>query len=191
MIQRRNYIWLVPLALFVTFPAWRIPVGNFLTPRVTYENPRNTDPKSQNFNMETVRILQNKDGRITAEVRAQQAFTTGVPNEYALNNVDADLYNAAGEPTVVVADKGIFNGDSQQLTLMNNVIITKPSDDQRLYTELLHYDDRKQLVKSPGPTRIVGKSFEITGTGLNHDIVRGTYDLGGRVHCLIIGSIAQ
>jgi LPS export ABC transporter protein LptC len=191
MIQRRNYIWLVPLALFVTFPAWRIPVGAFLTPRVTYENPRNTDPKSQNFNMETVRILQNKDGRITAEVRAEQAFTTGTPNEYTLNNVDADLFNSAGEPTAVVADKGIFNGDSQQLTLMDNVIITKASDDQRLYTDLFHYDDRKQLVNSPGPTKIVGKSFEINGIGLDHDIVKGTYELGGRVRCTIIGSISH
>jgi len=190
MIKRRNYIWLVPLTLIVTFPAWRIPVAAFLTPRISYEKEPTGTGKSQNFSMENVSILQNKNGMVTAEIRAEKAFTTKVPNEYTLERVDADLYNAEGEPTRVVARRGTYDGTDMQLTLREDVVITKESENQRLYTELLHYDDKKQVVSCPDKTRIEGKDIVISGTGLDHDIARGTYELGGRVLCTIKGSIA-
>lgn len=191
MIKRRNLIWLVPLSFIATFPAWRIPVGNFLTPRATDEAPQTQDAKRQNFNMETVRILQNKNGAVTAEIRAQRAFTTDNPDEYSLEFVDGDLYNTKGESTNITARQGIFNGTSQQLTLMDNVVIVKESDNQRLYTDLLYYDDKRQTVYCPNQTRMEGQDVTINGRGLTHDIVKGTYDLEGRVLCVIKGSISS
>jgi len=190
MIKRRNYIWLVPLTLIVTFPLWRIPAGAFLAPRVTYETHRENDDKRQNFTMQNVRILQNKNGRVSAEIRAKTAFTTETPEEYRMETVNADIYNAKGEPTNISAEQGIFNGASQQLTLLDNVVIVKENDDQHLYTDLLYYDDSKKLVYCPNATRIEGKDVRIDGTGLTHDMVKGTYELGGRVHCLLKGSIS-
>ncbi|SHO42923.1 LPS export ABC transporter periplasmic protein LptC [Desulfopila aestuarii] len=190
MIKRRNYIWLVPLSLIVTFPVWRIPVASFLTPRVTYEPPRTEDPKRQNFKMETVRILQNKNGKISAEIRAERAFTTDNPDEYSLEIVDGDIYNTKGEVTNITARQGVFNGASQQLTLIDNVVIAKESDNQHLYTDLLYYDDTKKLVFCPNKVLIEGQDASITGTGLSHDIAKGTYDLGGRVFCNTQGSIS-
>ena len=162
MIKRRNYIWLVPLSLIVTFPAWRIPVASFLTPRVTQEPPRTENLKRQNFKMETVRILQNKDGMMSAEIRAERAFTTDNPDEYALENVDGDIYNTKGERTNVTARQGIFNGVSQQLTLIDNVVIAKESDNQHLYTDLLYYDDTRKLIYCPDKVRIEGKEGKAT-----------------------------
>jgi len=190
MIKRRNYIWLVPLSLIVTFPAWRIPVASFLTPRVTQEPPRTENLKRQNFKMETVRILQNKDGLMSAEIRAERAFTTDNPDEYALENVDGDIYNTKGERTNVTARQGIFNGASQQLTLIDNVVIAKESDNQHLYTDLLYYDDTRKLIYCPDKVRIEGKEGTISGTNLSHDITKGTYDLGGRVRASSQGSIS-
>ena len=190
MIKRRNYIWLVPLTLIATFPIWRIPVTSFLTPRVTHEPPRTEDPKRQNFKMEKVRILQSKNGMISAEIRAERAFTTDNPDEYALENVDGDIYNDKGELTNVTARQGVFNGTSQQLTLIDNVVIAKESENQHLYTDLLYYDDTRKLIYCPDAIRIEGKDGTITGNGLSHDIVKGTYDLGGRVFCSTHGSIS-
>lgn len=191
MIKRRNFIWLIPLALVTTFPIWRIPVGTFLTPRVDYDVPATQGvEKRQNFNMETVKILQSKNGKVTAEIRAKNAFTTDTPNEYILDKVTADLFNNEGDPTNVVALRGIFNGSTQHLTLMDNVIITKASANQRLYTDLLYYDDSKRLVNCPGKTRMEGDGIEVTGTGLDYDIQQGMYQLGGRVLCITEGSIS-
>jgi LPS export ABC transporter protein LptC len=192
MIKRRNLIWLIPLGLIVTFPAWRIPVGNFLAPRGGY-NAATTEPNEnvQNFNMETVKILQSKNGRITAEIRAVSAFTTETPNEYILEQVDADLYNTAGEPTNVIAKRGMFDGTTQHLTLMDDVVITKINAGQRLYTDLFYYDDNKQAVNCPGNTRIEGEDIQVTGTSLDYDIEKSYYEMGGRVLCLIKGSISQ
>ncbi|MFV0435845.1 MAG: LPS export ABC transporter periplasmic protein LptC [Desulfopila sp.] len=190
MIKRRNYIWLAPLALLVTFPLWRQPVGMFLAPRIPQESPRKAvDNKRQNFTMQTVRILQSKNGEVSTEIRATRAFTTDTPDEYRLEMVDADLYNARGEPTNITAEQGVYNGTSQQLTLIDNVVIFKQSNEQRLFTDLLYYDEGKQLVYCPNATRLVGKDVEIAGTGLTYQMALGTYELGGRVHCLLQGSI--
>jgi LPS export ABC transporter protein LptC len=191
MIKRRNLIWLIPLALIATFPAWRIPVGEFLTPREGYDIVTESNENVQNFNMETVKILQSKNGRITAEIRAVSAFTTETPNEYILEQVDADLFNTTGEPTNVVARRGMFDGTTQHLTLMDDVVITKIKAGQRLYTDLFYYDDNKQTVNCPGNTRIEGEDIQVTGTSLDYDIEKGYYEMGGRVLCLIKGSISQ
>lgn len=191
MIKRRNLIWLIPLGLMITFPLWRIPVAKFLTPRVTYNSSvTQKDTESHDFNMEVVRILQSKNGKITAEIRAQSAFTTEKPNEYILEKVDADLFNNDGEATNVIAERGIYDGLTQHLTLMDDVVITKPKADQRLYTDLLYYDDKKRLVNCPGKTRIKGETIEVTGTSLDYDVERGYYEMGGRVYCLIEESIS-
>ncbi len=191
MIKRRNLIWLIPLFLMVTFPVWKIPVGNFLTPRVTYDKiDTKRDLEAQNFNMETVRILQSKNGKITAEIHSKSAFTTEKPNEYILDKVNADLFNNEGQATNVVAERGIFNGATQHLTLMDNVVITKPSAEQRLFTDLFYYDDKNRKVNCPGKTRIKGETIEVTGTSLDYDVELGYYEMGGRVLCLIEGSIS-
>lgn len=191
MIKRRNFIWLIPLILIATFPAWQIPVGNFLAPRSEYDySVTKTVGDAQNFSLETVKILQSKNGNITAEIRAEKAFTTKTPDEYSLAIVDAELYNNEGEATNVKAQRGIFNGATQQLTLMDNVVITKVAANQQLHTGILYYDDKRRVVNCPGKTRIQGKDIDITGTGLDYDIEKGFYELGGRVTCLIKGSIS-
>lgn len=192
MIKRRNLIWLVPLALMLSFPAWRIPVGNFLTPRggVDQESIPGEE-QAQNFNMEQVRIVQGKQGRITAEIRAVSAFTTEKTGEYILDKVDADIFNESGEVTNVVAKRGIFDGQTEILTLMDDVVITKEKDDQNLYTDLFYYNDKEQQVHCPGPTRIEGEGITVNGTSFDYDVVKGYYEMQGRVLCLIEGSISS
>ena len=70
----RNTIWLVPLLFIVTFPLWSVPVGKFLSPRGSFDpGPNQQQPDTQNFNMDTVQILQNQKGKKTALIRARQS----------------------------------------------------------------------------------------------------------------------
>lgn len=186
MIKRRNLIWLVPLILIVTFPAWRIPVGKFLTPRGGFDPAyAKIDKDAHNFVMETVRILESDEGRITAEIRAAIALTTDVANEYALETVDADIFNENGETTNIKAKNGVFGGDSKLLTLTDDVVVHKLDGDQRLYTDLLYYDDNKQTVHCPGPTRLTGDGIEVKGSSLDYDLKTDQYVVGGRVFTTI------
>jgi LPS export ABC transporter protein LptC len=186
MINQRSIIWLVPLVLLVTFPAWRIPLGAFLTPRGGYD-PAYADLKKDvhNFTMDKVRIQQIHNGRKSAEIRAESARTAEKEDEYILTKVNTDIFDNEGELTNIIADKGIYNAVTRQLTLIDNVIVQKTSDKQTLYTDLLYYDDEKRTVKCPGDTRLTADGGEIRGSSLDYDINTSQYEIGGRVHCLL------
>ncbi len=188
MIQRRNYIWLVPLALMVSYPLWRLPAAAFLTPRGGYD-PAYANLKSDvhNFVMEKVTIFEHKSARKTAVIKAEKAYSAEKPDEYVLENVDSDIFNPSGEATHIVAKRGIFNTSANLLTLSDEVVVDKQADGQRLYTDLLYYDDKKRTVHCPGKTKLVGEDVEINGSSFDYNIENGQYEIGGRVKTLING----
>jgi LPS export ABC transporter protein LptC len=188
MINQRNSIWLIPLALLITFPLWRLPLGAFLTPRGGYDPAyANLDADTHNFTMDKVRIQQIHSGKKSAEIRAESARTGDKPDEYIMTKVDTDVYDNEGEITNITADRGIYNVETKQLTLIDNVVILKSKDQQSLYTDLLYYDDEKRTVWCPVPTRMVAEDAEIRGGNLRYEVESGQYEIGGRVHCLIEG----
>jgi len=185
----RNTIWLIPLSIIVTFPLWSIPVGNFLTPRGNFTATPTTDqtPDSHNFNMNTVKILQNQQGKKTAFIRAGKAHTGEDPNLLILESVSADLFDEAGNITNIIAKTGKYSTTTKILTLIDDVIVHKTVDKQFLYSDLLIYDSEQRIVNSPGKTRLQGEDVEINGGSLNYDIKSGTYVIDNRVHCIING----
>jgi LPS export ABC transporter protein LptC len=188
MINQRNMIWLIPLALLISFPIWKPPLASFLTPRGGYDPAyANLDTDTHNFTMDSVRIQQIHSGKKSAEIRAENARTGEKPDEYIMTKVDTDVYDNEGKITNITADRGIYNVETKQLTLIDNVVIHKTSDQQSLYTDLLYYDDEKRTVWCPGATRMEAEDAEIRGGSLRYEVESGKYEIGGRVHCLIEG----
>jgi LPS export ABC transporter protein LptC len=188
MISQRNLLWLVPLALLVTFPLWRIPLASFLTPRGGYDPAyADVDTETHNFTMDTVRVQQIHSGIKSAEIRAENARTGDKPDEYVMTKVDTDIYDKEGAITNITADRGLYNIETKQLTLIDNVVINKTKDKQSLYTDLLYYDDDKRTVWCPGATRLVAEDAEINGGSLRYEIDTGQYEIGGRVRSVIEG----
>ncbi|MGB3210800.1 MAG: LPS export ABC transporter periplasmic protein LptC [Desulforhopalus sp.] len=186
----RNTIWLIPLLLIVTFPLWSIPVGNFLTPRGGFDPVlKNEKTDTHNFNMDTVKILQNQEGRKTAVIRAQKARTGEDPNLIIMEMVDADLYDKDGYLTKINAKTGKYSMTTKILTLANDVVVNKTRDKQFLYTDLLLYDSERQIVRCPGRTRLEGESVEIKGGSLVYNINNQTYVIDKRVNVIINGFI--
>lgn len=187
----RNSIWLIPLLAILTFPAWSIPLGKFLTPRGGFDPDLKKAPsKSHDFHMDRVKITQNQDGKDTALVLADKAKTGETPDILLMENVDADIYDADGEITKITARKGRYNTVSRLLTLTDEVVVNKMVDNQFLYSDLLHYDSEQRTVFSPGTTRLEAENASIDGGNLHYDIRTRTYEIGGRVHCIIDGFIA-
>lgn len=190
MRLHRNIIWLVPLFFIVTFPFWSIPVGNFLSPRGGFDNSlKNNGPEGNNFNMERVQILQNQKGEKTAVIRAQKAHSGEDPNLLVMEEVNADIYDRQGNITTIVAKTGKYNMTSKILTLIDQVVIDKRRDKERLYTDLLFYDSEKRTVDCPGKTRLEGDKVTIDGGSLHYDIQKERYVIGKGVDCTINGFI--
>jgi len=186
MKLHRNTVWLVPFIMLVTFPLWKIPVGSFLTPRegVKYNNKSSG---GHNFNMETVKILQNQKGKKTALIRAKSASTNKKSEILTLETVDADLFDADGNITHIVSKTGKYNTITKILTLIDDVVVNKSHDKQMLYTDLLHYDSEKRTVNCPGKTKLIGEDVEIDGGSLDYSINTSTYEIGGRVYVVLEG----
>lgn len=186
MLHSRNLLWIIPLLLLVTFPAWRKPLATFLEPRGGYDPDfGKQDQNVQNFILEEVVIIQDQLGTKTAEVHADSAYTTDIPNEFELIVVDADLFGKDGERVNITSEKGLYNTETRKLTLQQNVRVSREMENQHLFTELLYYNDDEQTIHSPVSTRLVSDNLEINGSSLDYDIATTQYQIGGRVHCII------
>ncbi len=188
MKLHRNTVWLVPLILTLTFPLWRIPVASFLTPRGDFDhNLKSKNSGTHNFNMETVKILQNQKGKKTALILAKSAHTDEKADILTLETVEADIFDEDGNITHIVSRTGKYNIATKILTLIDDVVVNKTHDKQYLYTDLLYYDSNKRTVNCPGKTRLIGENVEIDGGSLNYSIHESEYEIGGRVHVVLGG----
>ena len=190
MRLNRNTIWLIPLAIIFSYPLWSIPVGRFLAPRGNFDEKKADQAETtQVFTMQEVKIIQNDQGHKSAEIVARHARTDDDPNILILDGVNANLFDNNNEVTNIVAKQGDYNMATKMLTLIENVVVDKVKDNQQLYTDLLHYDNIKNTVDCPGPTRIKGDTFEVKGGNLFYDLKTRSYVLANRVSCDIRGFI--
>lgn len=189
MILHRNALWLVPLVCLITFPIWKIPVANFLTPRTSEESSHSQEKEEgYNFSMNSVIIRQIEAARETAVIHAATASSSEErPNEYILEQVDGDIIDNQDNTTNIVADSGIYNVETKLLKLTGNVIITNRADNSAMKTSLLFYDGNERRVTSPKKTRLLGKGITVDGSSFEHDMNTGIYTVGGRVHCVLQG----
>jgi len=185
-MNSRNVIWLVPLALLLTFPLWRIPLAAFLAPRGGYDPAlAQNRPDAHDFTMNTVHITQSHNGKTTLDLIATRAMTGKTTNEFKMEDVNATIITEQGEHTYVTAKKGIFDKGSSLLSLIDDVVIKKPKDKYEIYTDLLHYNDKTKIANCPGATRLIGDKVTIKGGSLKYNTVSSNYDIGGRVYCTL------
>ena len=188
MINTRNLTWVIPLVIFIATPLWYRPLANFLTPKGNFDSAiQKRQANVHDFTMNSVFLIQSKQGKITAEIKAEETYTGDVKSNYIMKDVNAVLYSETGEKTVITSLKGIFYSEKEQLTLIDNVVVVKPEDNQRLYTDLLHYFDDTRVVHSPGNTRLVSDNVEVKGSSLHYDMKTGAYEITGRVYCTVKG----
>ncbi len=186
MINSRNLTWVIPLLLFVSFPLWRPPVADFLSPRGGYdESLANRKLDAHNFKMEQVHITQSENGATTLVIQARQAHTGTTQDEFELEDVDATITSNTGEETIVVARKGILNKKQALLTLIDDVVLTQLKNNYTLRTDHLIFNDTTNIVNSLGKTRVTGEKIDITGNNLIFNTKTESYDLGGRVRCIL------
>ncbi|OQX15917.1 MAG: LPS export ABC transporter periplasmic protein LptC [Desulfobulbaceae bacterium A2] len=185
MMQSRNLLWLLPLFLLGLIPlVWR-PLGNFLTPRGGYDQAAldRAMQLGRAFLLDDIVINLASEGIPSWEIRSRQAQTES-GNDRLINMVEVTAVhnNRNGEKVFIESRRGTYHMDTRLLTLLEDVVLKKPSKGEVLRTELLHYDDVSKKVDSPVAVDIVSPSYHITGGRMDYDITTDRYDLGKRVH---------
>lgn len=191
MITRRNLTWLTPLILFLSFPLWRIPIATFLSPRGGYDATladRKLD--THNFALDGIRITQSENGKKSLEIVAKQAYTGKKADVFMLDEVDAVIISKTGAQTFITARHGILDKNTSLLTLIDEVVVMKPTDKLELYTDRLTYNETTHIAYSPGRTQILGEKIDITGHSLIFNTLTKAYDLSGRVRCKLSNFLA-
>lgn len=182
----RNWLWLLPLLLFVTSPVWLPSVSEFLRPpQITTrsdESDESTDHQ-QSFIMDAVTITMFNWGKVEWVINARQAFTVKSDKEIGMIDVDAVYTDEKEEQTLINSKRGLYDVNTSHLVLIDDVVVDKPVARQRMFTDLLHYYNARKMIISPGDVRLEGPDFTIRAGRLDYDLVSNGYEFSKRVIC--------
>lgn len=181
----RNLLWILPLALFVTSPLWIPGMRFFLVPHDRFDTemsmPQIGEQKQQ-FVMDDITITMSSAGRVEWVINAERAFTINSDKEIGLIEVDAVYTAEDKDKTHITSARGEYEVDNGHLTLLDDVVIVKPATRQEMYTNLLHYYNRKKMVVCPEDVELRGPDFIIQAGRLDYDLARHSYDFRERVN---------
>lgn len=181
----RNLLWSLPLLCALTAPLWLPPLNRFLAPRGGYD-PRfsgaSVSTPIQNFIMDSVSITLTSKGKEEWQIDAQQAYTGERDNEIEMIEVRAMYIGTEREPTDVESRRGLYLVEQRELVLRDAVRIRKPTKQEELRTDLLHYYDATKMAVSPGPVEISTPDFQLKAGNMDYDLSTDGFDFGDRVH---------
>ncbi|MGW8161766.1 MAG: LPS export ABC transporter periplasmic protein LptC, partial [Desulfobulbales bacterium] len=165
-------------------PFWKPVLSAFLTPRGGFDTSVfnvTGDKQAQRFIMDSITITMSNWGRVEWVINAKRAFTGKSDKEIGMMDVDAVYTGDDQEKTNITSSRGMYNVNKSHLILIDDVVILKPSSKQEMYTDLLHYYNKKKLVVCPGDVELRGPDFTITAGRLDYDLLKDNYDFSGRV----------
>jgi LPS export ABC transporter protein LptC len=139
------------------------------------------DVPEQSFIMDRITITMSNKGRVEWVVDAERAFTAGSDKEIGMIDVDALHTGKNNEQTHITSSQGMYDVNNRHLMLMDNVVIRKPAENQKIFTDLMHYYDETKLAVSPGDVEIRGPDYTIEAGRLEYNLASNTYDFTNRV----------
>lgn len=183
----RNFLWLLPLLLFVAGPLWLPPVSAFLAPRGGYHSkPAQAEASPmQNFLMERVDITMTSQGVEEWRIDAKRAFTGERDHEIKMEEVSAMYIGTTKEPITIESRKGSYRVDTRFLILTDHVKVIKPTKNQAMLSERLEYDDITKKLVSPGTVHIQGPNMKIDAGHMNYDFSTEGFDFTDRVNVIL------
>lgn len=186
-IGLRNLLWLIPLGLILTSPLWQGPAKAFLKPRGGYDATAQQayTQKEQRFVMKDVVLTFYSKGELTWTVKAKEARTGATDREIDMATVHAVYSKKGDDPLTVTSTLGSYHLEDKHLTLIKDVVLVKPVQQEELRTDLLHYYDKSKMLVSPADVQIQSPAFDVQGGKMDYDVSTKAYDFGGRVHVVM------
>jgi LPS export ABC transporter protein LptC len=143
-------------------------------------------PEQVDLSLEKLHYTQNEEGRRSWTLDADKAEYRREDGQAQLDAVSLLLYRAGQFGEVrLTAEHGLLQQEEQQVEIWGNVQIVTGRGD-RLSTERLRFDGRKQLLTNSEPVRLSNQRMELTGTGLWADLEAGRLRLEKDVWLLLL-----
>ena len=190
MKDPRNLLWIVPLAVLLTFPLWEPLAADFLSPE-----RRKTPPPAVSLaksdvltstEMDGVHFEQSKNGVKEWLLTANRLYSVDSDSDMKLEDVEALFFGSGGknDETSIRSQKARYNSGTRQLVLQGKVVVQNQKG-YEMRTESLEYVAVEKKIRTTSPVKIKGDNIEVSGKRLLYDTVTGDYILSGNVVCRI------
>jgi LPS export ABC transporter protein LptC len=130
--------------------------------------------------METIQLVEEKQGRRTWELEAKSINQYEEQNVITLDGVKVTFYAKEGKSFIVTGRTGKFYQDSRNMELSGDVVL-ESNEGYRLRTQSVSYDHAQRKVVSSDPVEIEGDLFHLTGKGMQVDMEAKTFKILNQV----------
>lgn len=183
MTGYRNILWLLPVALLLSWPVWGGAFTRVLAPRgglaVSLVVPQATSTGA-GFSMEGVLFSQLKNGVRDWQIQAKRLFAGEDQDRMQMETVEAQVFKNAERRFVITGQEGEYNSKKKILIMRNSVKVQAESG-MLIQSDSLSYDDQARKITTRAPVQITGKGMDIRGNGIAYDMQKDSYDVSGRV----------
>jgi LPS export ABC transporter protein LptC len=165
---------------------WANRSADYSLPEVLEKLPANVD-----LGLDNVHYSQNENGVTSWVLDADRAAYQRKEDELDLTGIKLTFFSAGrfGELKLNAA-RGILRRQQKQLDLAGNVRILAGSG-ENFASETLHYDFDRKIATTKDQVRMWDDRLELTGVGLNLDLVQGKIQILRNVHALYAESAAK
>ena len=185
MAGYRNILWLLPVALLLSWPVWGGPITRFLAPRggmdlgATIAMPQKA-VIGAGFSMEGALFSQLKNGVRDWQIQAQRIYSGEDQDRMQLVTVEAQVFKNAERRFVITGPEGEYDSKKKVLVMRNGVNV-QAEKGFLIQSDSITYDDQARRITTNVPVRITGKDMDIHGMGMAYDMQKDSYDVNGRV----------
>lgn len=134
----------------------------------------------EDMRLEKIHLVEEKHGKRTWELEANQVNQFQGQNLLILRDVKAKLYLKDGKTFNVSGTEGKFYQDSKNIELTGDVVLDS-DDGYKLRTNSLFFDYSEKKVKTKDFVEIEDERFKITGKGMIIDIEAKVFKLLSQV----------
>lgn len=181
MTGARNILWLLPVLLLVSAPAWWAPVTAFLAPRGDFAAAASEPARTPtSFVMDKVYFTQRRGGALEWAIHTARLSTVGSGSVMEMETVQADLFDQDRVKFHIVSNAGQYDSNELALTLSGDVRVTS-NEGFTILSPLLRYFEKERSIKTDRPVFIAGRDMEIKGRGLVYNLATGAYTVFGRL----------
>lgn len=140
-------------------------------------------PADVNLALEQLHYTQNEDGQRRWSVDAEAARYLKENSRAELERVRFYYYQAGTFGDLeLTAKQGLLDQTGRTIDVWDDVVVT--SEQGRLFSEALHYDDQQRILSSDQPVRILTPRLDLTGIGLRVDLDEQTMVVEDQVRLL-------
>lgn len=169
IFDTKYILWLVPMVLLMLF-AW----GNWYGKIKDVHDfwPAERSLLKADFSFENITYTRNIAGKTQWMLKAKTAELYQQNEKMDLGGVFINFFPKKGEPVSVVADKGSYDLNKEEIFLEGNVEVVS-SDGRTLSTDTLHFSQKKRVIWTKDKVLLTGNGMVLKGKGLEYDLQKG------------------